>query len=213
MRGPLDVLRECWTDEKERDVHIILFVLEMQKKLQEMTELAQTNLREAQRKQKEHYDQKAVCTGESLQIGDEVLVLLPAKRSKLQLEWSGPYKITREITPVDFEVNTPGKRTSSKIYHVNLLRKWYSNSHCFLSFLQDDSDVSEMGPDSILDESTQGEQTTGMEHAILLSREDEELIDWRALEDSGRPPQLSNITSAQENDVTRLLAEFPSHRW
>ena len=70
--------------------------------------------------------------------------------------------------------------------------------------------MSEMGPDFILDESTQGEQTTGMEHAILLSREDEELIDGRALKDSGRPPQLSNLTSAQENDVTRLLAEFPT---
>ena len=42
-RGPLDVLRECWTDEKP-GAPVIPYVLEMQKKLREMTEVAQNNL-------------------------------------------------------------------------------------------------------------------------------------------------------------------------
>ena len=75
VRGPLDVLSECWTDEKPGDVPVIPYVLEMQKKLQEMTKLARNNLQEAQQK-KEHYDQKALCTGESLEVGNELLVLL-----------------------------------------------------------------------------------------------------------------------------------------
>ena len=57
MRGPLDVLRECWTDEKPEGAPVIPYVLEMQK-LREMTQVAQNNLQEAQQKQKEHYDQK-----------------------------------------------------------------------------------------------------------------------------------------------------------
>ena len=56
-----------------------------------MTEVAQTNLQEAQQKQKEQYDQKAMHMGESLEVGDEVLVLLPARRNKLatiQVGWA-----------------------------------------------------------------------------------------------------------------------------
>ena len=99
VRGPLDVLRECWTNEEAGDVPVIPYVLEMQKRLQEMTKLAQDNLQKAQQKQKECYDQKALGTGESLVVGDEVLVLLPARKNKLQLEWAGPYKITWKISP------------------------------------------------------------------------------------------------------------------
>ena len=112
MRGPLDVLRECWTNEKAEDVPVIPYVLEMQKP-QEMTKLAQDNLQKAQQKQ-ECYDQKALSTGESLAVGDEVLVLLPARKNKFQLEWTGPYKITQKISPVDVEVDTPGRRSSRK---------------------------------------------------------------------------------------------------
>ena len=131
VRGPLDVLREYWTDEKPEDTPVIPYVLDMQKKLREMTEVAQTSLQVAQQRQKEYYDQKAVYTGESLEVGDEMLVLLPARRNKLQLEWAGPYKIMRKV---DVEVDTPGKRSSSKIYHVNLLRKWYSTWLILLFF-------------------------------------------------------------------------------
>ena len=53
---------------------------------------------------------KTFHTGESLEVGDEVLVLLPARKIKLQLEWAGPYKITRKISPVDVEVDTVAAR-------------------------------------------------------------------------------------------------------
>ena len=201
VRGPLDVLRECWTDEKPEDTPVIPYVLDMQKKLREMTGVAQTSLQVAQQRQKEHYDQKAVHTGESLEVGDEVLVLLPARRNKLQLEWAGPYKITRKVSPVDVEVDTPGKRSSSKIYHVNLLRKWYSGSYCCFSLLQD-----RCGEDVPLEQTT---AEAGVDQAILQLREDEELLDWRTLE-GAEPPQLPGLTTTQKNDILKLLAEFPT---
>ena len=40
-------------------------------------------------------------------------------------------------------------------------------------------------------------------------REDEELLDWRTLE-GVEPPQLPGLTTAQKNDILRLLAEFPT---
>ena len=44
------------------------------------------------------------------------MVLVPTKHSKLQLEWAGPYNITKKVTPVDYEVETPGRRKTRKIY-------------------------------------------------------------------------------------------------
>ena len=51
-------------------------------------------------------------------------ILEPARRSKLQLEWNGPYKVMRRVSEVDYEVQTPGRRREKKVYHVNLLKKW-----------------------------------------------------------------------------------------
>ena len=57
-------------------------------------------------------------------MGDEELILEPARRSKLQLERNGPHKVMRRVSEVDYEVQTPGRRREKKVYHVNLLKKW-----------------------------------------------------------------------------------------
>ena len=58
-----------------------------------------------------------------MEEGDQVLVLIPSKKSKLKLEWEGPYTISRKVTPVNYEIVTPGKRKEKKVYHVNLLKR------------------------------------------------------------------------------------------
>ena len=57
-----------------------------------------------------------------LEVGDEVLVLLPMKQNKLKLQWSGPYQITRKVTPVNYKA---GQGQEKKVYHVNCLKKWH----------------------------------------------------------------------------------------
>ena len=51
-------------------------------------------------------------------FGKQVLILLPYDTNKLQAVWQGPYKVTRKVSPVDYEVDTWKKRK-------NLLRKWH----------------------------------------------------------------------------------------
>ena len=64
---------------------------------------------------------------QALEVGDEVLVLLPMKQNKLQLQWLDPYHITR-VTTVEYEVKRLGHRQEMKLYHVNLLKKWHPSS-------------------------------------------------------------------------------------
>ena len=106
VRGPLDVLREVWAEEESKKTTEVTHLIQMRERLEEMACLVKANLQKAQRRQKRAYDEKV--TVQSLEVGDEVLVLLPTWQNKLQLQWSGPYKITKRVTPVDYEVQRPG---------------------------------------------------------------------------------------------------------
>ena len=119
IRGPPDVLKEVWSGEEMDNTTVASHVITMRRRLQY------------------HYDEKA--RPQMLDPGDKVLMLVPARRSKLQLEWAGPYKVTRQVTLVDYEVETPGRRKEKKIYHINLLKKWHfpPNHSALLVVLQD----------------------------------------------------------------------------
>jgi len=119
----LDVLRESWTgDESTEEQYVLTRIAEMRKRLEQMSDHMHTNMTKAQKRQKAHYDKNV--KEQPLKIGDRVLVLIPSRKSKLKLERVGPYTVIREVTPVDYEVEMPGRRKEKKIYHVNLLKKW-----------------------------------------------------------------------------------------
>ena len=60
-----------------------------------------------------------------LQPDEEVLVLLPTSTNKLLAQWQGPYRVLRKIGKVDYEIDMPGRRKRKKIFHINMLKKWY----------------------------------------------------------------------------------------
>jgi hypothetical protein len=123
IKGPLDIVAEKWTSEEERnDDNVISYVLEMRQKLAEALELAHEELANSQVTMKTWYDAKARTR--ELEVGDEVLVLLPMTAKCLEAEWQGPYPITRKIGKVDYEVNVGKSRKQLRVYHVNMLKKW-----------------------------------------------------------------------------------------
>ena len=54
--------------------------------------------------------------------GDFVLLLQPTDNNKLTMQWKGPFKVESVIGLNDYRINVKGK---SKIYYVNLLKKYY----------------------------------------------------------------------------------------
>ena len=82
VSGPLDVLKEIRSEVGNATV--ASHVITMREHLQEM-DIIKTNLTKAQKKQKLHYDEQV--KPQNLQPGDKVLVLVPARCNKLQLEW------------------------------------------------------------------------------------------------------------------------------
>ena len=110
--------------EEIENTSVAAHVIQMRECLQEMSNIARENLVKAQKKQKSYYEESA--RPQALETGDKVLVLVSTTRSKLQMEWTGPYIITKQVKPVDYEVEMPGRRKTRRIYHVNLLKKWHT---------------------------------------------------------------------------------------
>lgn len=69
---------------------------------------ARENLRQAQQIQAQQYNKGARL--QSFEHVDRVLILLPSTESKPLAKWQGPFEVTQQIGPVDYEVQLPGRR-------------------------------------------------------------------------------------------------------
>lgn len=127
LSSMLDVLKESWTGETSSPETAMAQVLQMRSRLNEMTKLVQKNMERAQSRQKKSYDKGA--RPRTLKVGDEVLVLLPNPHDALKLEWFGPYNITRQVTPVDYEIEMTDRRKEKRVYHINLMKKINGTIH------------------------------------------------------------------------------------
>ena len=80
------ILKEVWNGEEAEDVTVASHVITMREleHLQEMTNIVRSNVTKAQKKKKLHYDERE--KSQVLQPGDKILVLVPARCNKLQLE-------------------------------------------------------------------------------------------------------------------------------
>uniref|UniRef100_A0A669D272 Gypsy retrotransposon integrase-like protein 1 n=1 Tax=Oreochromis niloticus TaxID=8128 RepID=A0A669D272_ORENI len=122
VRGPLDLLKEQWENPEPDGDNVIAYVLKMRERLEQMSMLAQQNMKMAQNKQKTWYDKKA--RERTFQPGQQVLLLLPTTDSKLLARWQGPYKITKRLSNVNYELYMPDRRKKHQVFHINLLKEF-----------------------------------------------------------------------------------------
>ncbi|XP_072030629.1 uncharacterized protein [Amphiura filiformis] len=120
VRGPLEIVKQAWTNQDPDEMGIVKYVADMRSRLADMMLSVHSNMNDAQVKQKTWYDQKARLR--TFESGQQVLVLLPSEASKVAAEWQGPYVVTKKISDHNYEI-TMGKK--NKILHVNLLAPYH----------------------------------------------------------------------------------------
>ena len=81
------------------------------------------NLKTLQLHYKGHFDKKVRMR--TLNIGDQVLVMLPTDYIKLLMQWKGPYEVIETVRSTDYRIRV-GNNT--KIFHMNMLKKYVSRS-------------------------------------------------------------------------------------
>ncbi|XP_068213448.1 uncharacterized protein [Palaemon carinicauda] len=138
VRGPLDVVREHWEGETP-EVNVLDYVSHLQAKLQNAWCFAKENLAKGQPVMKSNYDIKS--RRREFSPGDRVLVLLPMPGNPLKAQFSGPWRILKKMSEVNYLVETPGRRRKSQHCHINMLKPYVSRS----------SEEVEVGPISLVE--------------------------------------------------------------
>lgn len=103
-------------------------------------------MKQAQETQARWYDMSA--RQRTFAPGQQVLLLLPTTENKLLAHWQGPYRITRQLGPVTYELEMPGRRKTRQVYHVNLLKEWHGrepplSQQLMVQAVQEDEDPPE----------------------------------------------------------------------
>ena len=58
------------------------------------------------------------------QPGERVIVLVPTTECKFLAKWQGSNEVVERTRPVNSKVRQPGRRHLTRVYHVNLLKRW-----------------------------------------------------------------------------------------
>ena len=99
---------------------------------------------ETQQKQKVWYDQTVWMR--ELRPNYQVVVLLPTTHNKLLTKWQGLYTVIHRTRKVTYEVDMPESRSRRKIFHINLLKKWYESEEtaCMARDTEAEEDVDDI---------------------------------------------------------------------
>lgn len=119
-RYALDFLREEWEDPGQEVEASASYLEVLRRKLRETTQIAQSELREAQGEYKWRYD--ATVRPHTFEKGQKVLLLLSSSQNKLLVQWQGPYMVEEKVGDVNYRIQVPNQ--GLKLCHVNLLKEW-----------------------------------------------------------------------------------------
>ena len=122
VRGPLKLLKEKFLSIDDSSLNLLQYVSDFKDRLSRACEAARTNLKSAQRKMKRWYDENA--KERKFMPGDRVLALLPIPGKPLQTRYYGPYTVDKQISDVNYIVNTPGRNKQKQLCHVNMLKQY-----------------------------------------------------------------------------------------
>ena len=127
VRGPLDVLRESWSDSGGDKAEPLLNVLtRTYYRWHKALELARNNLTVVQAEMKAYYDRKAKVR--AFEPRQKVLALLPLQGKPLAAKFSGHYVVKKKVGDLDYLIATPERRKGVQLCHVNMLKSYYRSA-------------------------------------------------------------------------------------
>ena len=137
-----------------------------------MTSSDDKDLSFIQSKAKVWYDRQA--RERTFEIGQLVLVFLPVPGKPLQTKYQGPFKIIGKRGPIDYVIETPNRRLTQRVSHVNMLKAYIErdwNSLCLnTTFVQSNSTLEVPDPD-FGPETTHTNDTFSLDHLPETERE------------------------------------------
>ncbi|GFX86032.1 retrovirus-related Pol polyprotein from transposon 17.6 [Trichonephila clavipes] len=123
LRTPETLVMEHWMEPEEEGDLVTEYMFKLINRLKRCQEVAINKMEEMQVKRKTWYDKNAVKR--EFKDEDLVLVLATSRANKLAVQWIGPGTILNKISETNYLVEIPGRRETSQIYHINMLKPYY----------------------------------------------------------------------------------------
>ena len=121
-RGLLDIARDAWESQPSPHRTIIEHVEQVRDRMAQVWPVVREHLGRAQQAQARVYNRGAQLR--TFDPGDQVLALIPTSECKFLAKWQGPYEIIDRVGEVNYRVRQPGRRKTTQLYHINLLKRW-----------------------------------------------------------------------------------------
>ncbi|GFU32968.1 CCHC-type domain-containing protein [Trichonephila clavipes] len=125
--NPRDVSNGTLMEPEEEGDLVTEYMFKLINRLKRCQEVAINKMEEMQVKRKTWYDKNAVKR--EFKDGDLVLVLATSRANKLAVQWIGPGTILNKISETNYLVEIPGRRETSQIYHINMLKPYYKGQN------------------------------------------------------------------------------------
>ena len=181
VRGPLMIVKEQWKMKGQPPQLVIDYVTEVQQRLLDTSKLAG----EVEKKWKDYakrwYDKKA--REDPIDVGEEVLVLLPEDSTGVSAKWHGPYIVQEKPSALSYKIATPNRGRKTRQFHRNLLKRYIPPVEVMQVMLAEEEE----------DEADQ------LELIHLMSQE--------AGQDESQKPQ-PHLDQQQQEDLQQVLEEF-----
>ncbi len=165
VRGPMHILKQCWTNESVDDEvkTSYEYVIDLKSRIEDTCELVRVELAKSQSRYKQIYDRKA--RHRKFKPGDKVLILLTTDHNKLLLQWKGPFNVVECVTPCDYKLDVNGRM---RTFHANMLRQYFARDESTQNNSAE-SVLQEVGAGIIEDTNFKGNEFTDMSDDLMIN--------------------------------------------
>ena len=196
VRGPLKVLKEAWLGE-DSSVNLLEYVSRLRQRILDAVDIARKNLKNSQSRMKTWYDKKA--KRRQFHVGEKVLALLPIPSQPLQARYYGPYEVIKKVDEVNYILNTPGRRKTQRLCHVNMLKQYHQRPEETTSGGKEAAAVV-----GCIAERVRNEQLVGKEDVLAGSPKLKNSDILKELQGI----KLSHLTPLEQTEMMHLIFEF-----
>ena len=128
LRGPLALLTDEWLKSPgvEQTLTAEKYMEKLKNILSKVRQIAKENFKKAQDVMKGNFDKRHKVKARKFEMGDLVLAYFPIVGSPLQSKFHGPYKVVKNVNNNTYIIETPDRKKSTQLIHINLLKKYHS---------------------------------------------------------------------------------------
>lgn len=179
--GPLNLVRGQWECGLFKNEVPIEYVTNILTKHAAALDSAVETQKEKSAKRKKNYDRKT--TLRTFSTGDLVMVLRHDRKNKLDTYWSGPYKILKRYSDVNYAINRG--RDKHQVFHINQLKPFVKRPVHLSCFVNNEINEPELP---------------------LLFDDDDEISDFTTI--VNRVENSLQLTENQKREIVGLLSQY-----